>query len=266
MKGKGYSYPEGALEYFDGDYDDPDYEQQREDWENSRPVLGPEPYLSSIQDRYVDIKPKSYIDLSSIPRLQIIVKLANIHLTPKTPKYDGGSWHIEGQVNEQICASALYYYSSTNITPSHLSFRKDLHEDCDADLPYEQDDHRALEEIYGFEYQGPKVQEMGKVVTSQGRLLTFPNVLQHRVEGFELEDKSRAGERKLLALFLVDPWKQVVSTSQVPPQQESVWKPQVEGLGRLGELPAELNRCIMDVSLSSIGPFWVFSDGIVHAG
>ena len=27
--------------------------------------------------------------------LQVIVKLANIHLTPDKPNYDGGSWHIE---------------------------------------------------------------------------------------------------------------------------------------------------------------------------
>ena len=30
--------------------------------------------------------------------LQIIVKLANIHLTPENPTYEGGSWHVEGQL------------------------------------------------------------------------------------------------------------------------------------------------------------------------
>ncbi len=30
--------------------------------------------------------------------LQIIVKLANIELTPEKPEYEGGSWHIEGQL------------------------------------------------------------------------------------------------------------------------------------------------------------------------
>lgn len=30
--------------------------------------------------------------------LQIIVKLANIELTPEKPEYGGGSWHIEGQL------------------------------------------------------------------------------------------------------------------------------------------------------------------------
>lgn len=30
--------------------------------------------------------------------LQVIVKLANIHLTPEKPEYGGGSWHVEGQL------------------------------------------------------------------------------------------------------------------------------------------------------------------------
>jgi hypothetical protein len=27
--------------------------------------------------------------------MQVIVKLANIHLTPEKSTYDGGSWHVE---------------------------------------------------------------------------------------------------------------------------------------------------------------------------
>jgi len=30
--------------------------------------------------------------------LQVIIKLANIHLTPNKPTYNGGSWDIEGQL------------------------------------------------------------------------------------------------------------------------------------------------------------------------
>ena len=30
--------------------------------------------------------------------LQVIVKLANIHLTPEKPEYRGGMWHVEGQL------------------------------------------------------------------------------------------------------------------------------------------------------------------------
>ena len=30
--------------------------------------------------------------------LQVIVKLANIELTPEKPEYEGDSWHVEGQL------------------------------------------------------------------------------------------------------------------------------------------------------------------------
>lgn len=35
-------------------------------------------------------------------KLQIIVKFANICLTPEKPTYGGGSWHVEGQLNERM--------------------------------------------------------------------------------------------------------------------------------------------------------------------
>lgn len=69
--------------------------------------------------------------------LQIIVKLANIHLSPSKPSYEGGAWHVEGQLNEHICASALYYYDSANISDSYLSFREATSVDHLSDKPYE---------------------------------------------------------------------------------------------------------------------------------
>ena len=36
--------------------------------------------------------------------LQVIVKLANIHLTPESPEYEGGSWHVEGQL---VCSEVF---------------------------------------------------------------------------------------------------------------------------------------------------------------
>ncbi len=64
--------------------------------------------------------------------LQVIFKLANIHLTPEKPKFKGGSWHIEGALNEHICASALYYYDEDNITSSYLYFRQGMDDDLRA--------------------------------------------------------------------------------------------------------------------------------------
>ena len=55
--------------------------------------------------------------------VQVIVKLANIELTPEMPEYPGGVWHVEGMENENIVASGIYYYISENITSSLLGFR-----------------------------------------------------------------------------------------------------------------------------------------------
>ena len=50
-----------------------------------RPPTEPDPTIN-LKEEYAD------------NGLQIIVKLANIHLTPENPSYEGGSWHAEGQL------------------------------------------------------------------------------------------------------------------------------------------------------------------------
>ena len=122
-------------------------------------------------------------------------------------------------------------------------------------LPYEQNDFDAVETIYGFTNEEATIQELGSIATREGRLLTFPNVMQHRVEPFELEDKTQPGYRKLIALFLVDPHVRIISTAEVPPQQKNWWKDVVrtmasgeEGDRGLGLLPVELREKILDAT------------------
>lgn len=182
--------------------------------------------------------------------LQVIVKLANIHLTPEKPRYEGGSWHIEGQLNERICASAIYYHSAENITESYLSFQQFLSDEVDVD--YEQNHEEWLEIIFGCHQNGPTLQRIGNVLTKQGRLLTFPNTLQHQVEPFELADRSRPGHRKILALFLVDPNIQILSTANIPCQQREWWAERVRlstqgPKNYLGKLPTEIWDTIVDM-------------------
>ena len=94
------------------------------------------------------------------------------------------------------------------------------------------------------------------MLTREGRLLAFPNVLQHRVSSFKLADPTKPGYRKILALLLVDPHTRVLSTANVPPQQES-WlskeaKQTTESvLGELAHLPNELADRIIDQVCSS---------------
>ncbi|KAJ3513542.1 hypothetical protein NMY22_g15007 [Coprinellus aureogranulatus] len=88
-------------------------------------VVQPDPEAFDPQKFYVHkpLNSREFFGKRGRP-LQIIVKLANIELTPEKPKYNGGTWHVEGKQNEHICATALYYYSSSNIKSSHLAFKQ----------------------------------------------------------------------------------------------------------------------------------------------
>ncbi|KXN80705.1 hypothetical protein AN958_08286 [Leucoagaricus sp. SymC.cos] len=185
----------------------------------------------------VDLK-KLYADKG----LQIIVKLANIHLTPEKPHYDGGTWHIEGQLNEHICATAIYYYDCENITSSRLAFRSavdPLH--LQTEVNYAQNDNDWLGVVYGLSNWAPGVQNIGSVEAREGRLVTFPNILQHKVQPFELADPTKPGHRKILAFFLVDPNMKIISTANVPCQRRDWWGEAVVSDTRaLARLPVEL--------------------------
>ncbi|MFF0723228.1 DUF4246 domain-containing protein [Streptomyces sp. NPDC004134] len=186
------------------------WEEAQDDWwANRSPVVpdapaftAPEPPGDSAR---VDLRGR---------RLQVIVKLATIHLTPDRPEYAGGSWHVEGMVNERIVSTGIYYWDSENITESRLSFRAGLD-----DPSYEQNDDNGVREVYGLENEEAMNQVLGSAATPAGRCLAFPNILQHRVGEFRLADPTRPGHRKILVFFLVDPSKNIVSTSDVPPQQ-----------------------------------------------
>ncbi|KAF7981017.1 hypothetical protein HWV62_35444, partial [Athelia sp. TMB] len=183
--------------------------------------------------------------------LQVIVKLANIHLTPEKPEYGGGTWHVEGQLNEHICATALYYYDSSNITESRLAFRQQSNHET-YDISYGQGEHGWLQDIFGCENEESSVQYVGDVVTKQGRLITFPNVFQHRVAPFKLADPTKPGHRKILALFLVDPHIQIISSAHVPCQRRDWW---AEELGRSGALPGKLPLEIVQEVMENVEDF-----------
>lgn len=219
------------LRESEADYDEDAEADENESWYRStHPPVQPEPA------EYKYLGPRAFN--TSGPwfggkNLQVIVKFANIHLTPENPHYGGGTWHVEGQVNERICASALFYYDSENVSDSHLFFRTmcDV-EQMGINFEYDQD-HRDGEPFgyyfgkdpYDYHFstpvdQGHTAVDQGYVLTREGRLLVFPNVYQHCVGTFDLVDETKPGHRKIVALFLVDPETPVVSTAHVPPQQK----------------------------------------------
>ena len=156
--------------------------------------------------------------------------------------------------NEHIVATALYYYSTENITTSALTFRQLCErEDFEMNVEYEQSDDQWLTDIFGCENWKGAVQHVGSVETREGRLLTFPNILQHRVEPFKLADPTKPGHRKIVALFLVDPNLKVTSTAHVPCQQQEWWwervmatKSQPTSKAPISRVPIELQDGILE--------------------
>ncbi|KAG8929344.1 hypothetical protein FRC01_004461 [Tulasnella sp. 417] len=181
--------------------------------------------------------------------VQVIVKLANIHLTPEKPEFPGGGWHVEGMANERIVASGLYYYDCENITDSELAFRVGVTLEG---AGYERGDSKGILLTWGLKSGEPKNQVVGAVKTSPNRCIAFPNIYQHKVSPFKLVDPTKPGHRKMVALFLVDPENRIPSTSDIPPQQshwtrEAMYEALREDNPRMkAPLPVELVDMVAD--------------------
>jgi len=77
--------------------DETNFEDRRQEWiEDYRDLVIPEP--GTFSQPLARPPPYSLREGFKERGLQVIVKLANIHLTPENPLYNGGSWHVEGQL------------------------------------------------------------------------------------------------------------------------------------------------------------------------
>jgi hypothetical protein len=149
-------------------------------WQYLRKPRLPEPSWENIA--YAPQEGTRLVDRFQASGLQIIVKMASIELTPEKPDFPVGGWHVEGQMNEHICATSLYYLDSENITNSNLSFRMQtsayLNDEDDYNVG--QDSYNWMSSCFGTGLgcgNSPCLQNYGSVETRQGRLLAFPNVL-----------------------------------------------------------------------------------------
>ena len=121
--------------------------------------------LPTIQAPFVPYKKLDPIVLKG-RNIQVIVKLANIYLvsflpitlfrepkfltilkTPEKPSYPGGSWHIEGMLNEAIVSTGIYYDDAQNIAESSLAFRMGVHAPM---MRVEQYDYKAAKAVFGI--------------------------------------------------------------------------------------------------------------------
>ncbi|KAF7342828.1 hypothetical protein MSAN_01998800 [Mycena sanguinolenta] len=238
----GPTYDEYLKELVLGEGEEPPdedewYDSIRDDWKQTKKIL-PEAvaYEGQLEQTVSEISLRGRT-------IQCIIKLANIHLTPERPEYEGGSWHVEGMANEHIVASGIYYYDEENITESRLSFRVPTRQ---PEYHTDREDHNCVYTLYGFASYGWCIQELGEMITKKGRALSWPNHYQHRVSPFKLSDPSKPGHRKILAIFLVDPTiEHIPSTTVVPPQQaewasEALQESHQDSGSRVSRLPQEV--------------------------
>ncbi|KAH9914462.1 uncharacterized protein B0H18DRAFT_1144445 [Fomitopsis serialis] len=213
-------------------------------------------YYRQLKSVYLDKQPKTWPDskpeydggLDQMNKtinlrgqtLQIIVKLANIVLTPDKPEYDGGKWHVEGCLRS-LPADWQPYYDCENMSESTLSFRNAVNEP----RYHGQDDSYCMMHLYGICRDDRCVQDVGKVVTKQDRCIAFPNLYQHLVSPFRLVDPTKPGHRKILVFFLVDPHIKIPSTSVVAPQQASWIRRALPGTVLWERLPLELQDIVL---------------------
>ncbi|TFK85142.1 hypothetical protein K466DRAFT_200090 [Polyporus arcularius HHB13444] len=152
------------------EFEDDDDGLQAEEWEKTFkwPLIPePTPFQPPYDDGY---PPLSMEDPGSA--IQVIVKLANIVLTPEKPRYAGGAWHVEGMANEHIVATGLYYYACENISESRLEFRVTVGSDSDgggAGMPYQNGDHQGYLAAYGFAGGNALNQGLGHVVAEEDK-------------------------------------------------------------------------------------------------
>lgn len=187
-----------------------------EEWEEFE--RGKKDYYREFPPKYEKDPETKPFDLRSFDDLKVIVKLANIELTPEKPEYKGGSWHVEGTINEDIVATVLYYYDMENIEESKLSFKFAFE-----DPPYEQGDEQYCNDFYGIKDGDNMTKHLGDVVAQKGRVTVFPNSFQHHVDAFKLKDVTKPGFRKILCFFLVDPHNTMVKATDVVPFQNEEW-------------------------------------------
>ncbi|KAI4140063.1 MAG: hypothetical protein LQ341_003980, partial [Variospora aurantia] len=109
--------------------------------------------------------------------IQAIIEVSSIDLDEERPKFPGEEWHVQGLLNERICASVVYCYDCDNISEASISFRHRCSTEDLMSLNTLTRTTKETEDIYGVEDLKPAVQEQGSVAIREGRAISFPNMI-----------------------------------------------------------------------------------------
>ncbi|OQE41765.1 hypothetical protein PENCOP_c004G03147 [Penicillium coprophilum] len=174
--------------------------------------------------------------------LQVITRLLGIDLTPEDPCFET-DWHVEGTMNEHICAAAFISYGHDNVLDPYMEFRTMVESDTLAEIEHEPNDFIWLRQVFGLENGEPAIQYPGAIRAKIGRAVMYPTTIQHKFTRFELKDKSKPGCARAMAFFLVDPNIRIISTANIPPQRLD-WTKEVPETGE--GLKAAMQKVALD--------------------
>lgn len=109
--------PEPQPENEEDEHSD-EYYQRYDEWQKREPIRRPEP--GEFAPHVTEAKKQVNLHKDFAERgLQVIIKLANIELTPEKPEYEGGSWHVEGQL--VCCFAGAHKHTHTH---THTDFHR----------------------------------------------------------------------------------------------------------------------------------------------
>ncbi len=156
-------------------------------------------------------------------RIQVVTKIVDYKLN-QGQTYEG-FWHTEGMSHEEVIATAAYYiYRDDDIVGGDVLFKRAFHND-EARYIYSNIDqmrHRYIDRVI---LDG--LVPLGKVETLPKRLLVFPN--SHVCKVTEITNQSASfnsslhgRKRRVVVFYIINPEKRIISTREVPPQQEEL--------------------------------------------
>ncbi|OQD68261.1 hypothetical protein PENPOL_c003G05807 [Penicillium polonicum] len=212
----------------------------------------PEDLPSAVRiERGVDLN-RDYKDRG----LQVITRLLGIDLTPDNPSFET-DWHVEGTMNEHICAAAFIPYDHNNVTDPNMQFRNMVESDTLSEIEHEPNDFIWLRQVFGMQNGEPAIQYPGSICANVGRVIMYPSTVEHKFTRFELKDKTKPGHTRALVFFLVDPNIRIISTANVPPQRldwtkemsgedvrEGMQKLALDNFKSKGDLPMSLDEAL----------------------
>ncbi|KAK0752805.1 hypothetical protein B0T18DRAFT_395420 [Schizothecium vesticola] len=192
--------------------------------------------------------------------LQVVVQINSIELTPTKPRFDDldrfgdEMWHVaDSLVTDYIAATSILFFEFDNVQPVGVRFRQPVHLRRWEFTEAEHGDFNAIMEVFDLDWSNymsylcqptafPSVQEMGQVMATEGRMLSFPGPVAYHFQPWQLADASRPGRARYLVVHLVDPNYRVCSTRNVPPQRLDWWAYDVarKAPRALNRLPTEL--------------------------